>query len=344
MKHFLHACLTAAAAISLALGGCNRDEGSTTSSGGGSSTAPSGGNRTVVLGMVAKSQSNAVFQAAYAGAKAAAAELGPKYNATVRIDWQTPVDEDAQKQAEAIESLARKGVDGILCSSSEANTVTPAINRAVDAGVPVMMFDSDAPQSKRFAYYGTDNETCGRVLMAELAKIMDGKGTIAILAGNQSAPNLQARVKGIRDEMAKHPGIKELNNGSGVFYHAETPEQAAQRVQDAQRANPGIEGWAFIGGWPLFTASALQWQPGTVKCVSVDALPAQLPYLTSGHVQTLFAQDNYGWGYKSVQVLLEKVVNDKDPEQKIMIDPLTRVTKENAAEYGKNWEKWLGGK
>src|SRR5205823_4951733 len=56
----------------------------------------------IKIGMVAKSQSNAVFQAAYAGAKAAAAELGPKYNANVTIDWQTPADEDAQKQAQAI--------------------------------------------------------------------------------------------------------------------------------------------------------------------------------------------------------------------------------------------------
>ena len=60
----------------------------------------------IVIGLVAKSQSNPVFQAAYAGAKDAAQELGPKYGVEVVIDWQTPPDEDAQKQAEAIEQLA----------------------------------------------------------------------------------------------------------------------------------------------------------------------------------------------------------------------------------------------
>src|SRR5438067_9600137 len=94
----------------------------------------------ITIGLVAKSQSNAVFQAAYAGAKDAARELGEKYNADVTIDWQTPTDEDAQKQAEAIEALSRGGAQGIAVSCSEANTVTPAINRAVAAGSVVMCF------------------------------------------------------------------------------------------------------------------------------------------------------------------------------------------------------------
>ena len=47
----------------------------------------------------------------------------------------------------------------------------------------------------------------------------------------------------------------------------------------------------------------------------------------------LLAQDCYGWGYKSVQILLEKIVNNKNPDSERVIDPLTRVTKENADEY-----------
>ena len=296
----------------------------------------------ITIGLVAKSQSNAVFQAAYAGAKDAAKELGDKYNADITIDWQTPTDEDAQKQAEAIDGLARGGAQGIAVSCTEANTVTPAINRATNAGVFVMCFDSDAPRSKRFCYYGTDDITCGKAVTAELAKAMGDSGTIAVLAGNQSAPNLQSRVKGVREELKNHPNMKELNDGQGVFYHVETPEDAARAVQTAQTTNPQIQGWAMVGGWPLFTKNALKWEPGTVKCVSVDALPAMLPYLESGHVQALYAQDCYGWGHKSVEILLEKIMNGKDPESQRIIDPLTRVTKENVKEFGKNWDKWLG--
>jgi ribose transport system substrate-binding protein len=97
----------------------------------------------------------------------------------------------------------------------------------------------------------------------------------------------------------------------------------------------------MIGGWPLFTADALKWPPGSIKVVSVDALPAQLNYLKTGHVQMLLAQDCYGWGTKSLELLLEKIVNGKGPSDPMVIDPLTPVTTENVDTYGKNWEKWL---
>jgi ribose transport system substrate-binding protein len=294
----------------------------------------------LTIGLVAKSQSNPVFQAAHVGARDAVKELGAKYGVEITLDIQTPPDEDAQKQAEAVEQLGRAGAAGIAVSCSDANAVTGAIDKAVAAGAAVMCFDSDAPRSKRFCYYGTDDIVCGKLVMQELAKAMGDKGTIAILAGNQTAPNLRNRVKGVRDELALHNQMKLLDDG--VFYHVETPEKAAEAVNTAQTTNPGIEGWAMIGGWPLFTKNALRWKPGSIKVVAVDALPAQLPYLESGHVEVLLAQDCYGWGYKSIELLLEKVVKGKQPTETRVIDPLTRVTKENAADWAKKWDKWLG--
>lgn len=317
----------------LALAGCSSQEDAKPEK---RSAGPPG---RITIGLVAKSQSNPVFQAAYTGARDAARELGPKYGAQVVIDWQTPPDEDAQKQAQAIEQLARAGAQGIAVSCSDANACTPAINKAVDLGAAVMCFDSDAPRSKRFCYYGTDDATCGAAVMKELAAVMGGKGTIAILAGNQSAPNLQMRVKGVMEELAKHPDMKLIPDG--VFYHPETPEQAAEAVNRAQTTNPSIEGWAMVGGWPLFTKNALRWEPGTVKVVAVDALPPQLAYLESGHVAALYAQDCYGWGWRSVEILLEKIVKGKEPESQRIIDPLTRVTRETARQYGEKWKKWL---
>ena len=293
----------------------------------------------ITIGLVAKSQSNPVFQAAYAGAKDGAKELGPKYDVEVTIDWQTPPDEDAQKQAEAIEQLARGGAQGIVVSCSDANTVTPAINKAVELGSTVMCFDSDAPRSKRLCCYGTDDATCGKLVMQELARAMNDKGAIAILAGNQTAPNLQKRVQGVKDELKNHPNMKLIPDG--VFYHPETPEQAAEAVNTAQTTHPEIEGWAMIGGWPLFAKNALKWAPGSVKVVSVDALPAELGYVKSGYVAALYAQDCYGWGHKSVEILLNKIVKGEDPKEVKIVDPLTKVTKDNADEYVKNWDKWL---
>jgi ribose transport system substrate-binding protein len=296
-------------------------------------------NRKITIGIVAKSQSNPVFQAAHQGAQDAAKELGPKYGVDVTINIQTPPSEDAQKQAQAVEQLARQGADGIAVSCSDANALTPAIDKAVQAGAAVMCFDSDAPRSKRFAYYGTDDKTCGTRVIDDLAEVMGKKGTIAILGGNQTAPNLRTRVQAVKDTVAaKYPDIKVLD----TYYHQETPEQAAAEVQREQAAHPEIQGWAMIGGWPLFTRDALKWEPGSVKVVAVDALPPQLAYLKSGHVQELLAQDCYGWGAKSVQILLDKIVKNSDPEQPRVIDPLTKVTAADADEYAKKWDKWLG--
>jgi ribose transport system substrate-binding protein len=299
--------------------------------------ADAAGKKSYSFGLVAKSQSNPVFQAARTGAEQAAKDLGAKNALSIKIDWRTPNDEDAQKQAEAIEQLTLAGADGIAVSCSDANKLTDAINSAVKNGVPVATFDSDAPASKRFVTFGVDDLKCGEQVMDELAKIMEGKGVVAILAGNQNAPNLQKRVQGAKNAAKKYPGIKIRD----TYYHKETPQDSAAKVEQVMQANPDITGWAMIGGWPLFTDNALKWQPGTVKCVAVDALPPELAYLRSGHVQLLLAQQCYEWGYRSVEHLFNKVHFKKNPPAIKDVSPLVPVTKANVEEYAKNWEKWL---
>ena len=243
------------------------------------------------------------------------------------------------EQADAIDSLVRSGAQGIAVSCTEAGAVLEPINKAVDKGVAVMCFDSDCPQSKRLCYYGTDDEKCGTLVMQKLAAEMGDKGVIAILAGTESAPNLRRRVDAARAELKKHPGITEI--ASGAVYHKENAAEAAQALQDTQRAHKEITGWALVGGWPLFTKDALPWKPGEVKVVSVDALPAQLGYISSGHVNLLLAQDCYGWGHKSVEILVAKIVNKKDPSDKIIIDPLKEITKTNVDTWAESWKNWL---
>jgi ribose transport system substrate-binding protein len=170
----------------MALAGCTK-QAETTSGGGGENA----GKKKILIGFIGKSLTNDVFQAAQSGAKDAAKDLSAKYNVDIELEIRTPNDEDATKQAEAVEALTRMGAAGIAVSCSEANTLTPSIDKAVEKGVAVVCFDSDAPNSKRFAYYGTDDKSCGERIMTELAKVMGEKGAVAILAGNQSAPNLQ---------------------------------------------------------------------------------------------------------------------------------------------------------
>ncbi|MBC7835245.1 MAG: substrate-binding domain-containing protein, partial [Phycisphaerales bacterium] len=305
------------------------------SDGDGTARAP---KRSYVIGMIAKSQSNPVFIAARTGAEDAAKELGKQYGCEIKIDWRTPSSEDGQKQAEYLDALVAGGVDGVAISCSDAGVATLAIDSAVGKGVPVVCFDSDAPKSKRFAYYGTDDFACGQRVGQELAKAMGDKGVVAILAGNQNAPNLQSRVKGVREAMKGKKEITILD----TYYHAETAQDAVARIEQVQGANPQITGWAFVGGWPLYTQNALDKVRGKAKVVSVDALPPCLPYLMNGDVEILLGQKVYEWGYESVRLLMDKMVNNKAPADPIVKAELVPVTKANAQEYGKNWDLWLG--
>jgi ribose transport system substrate-binding protein len=305
-----------------------------------SGAAPSGTGeaKTYVIGLIAKSQNNPVFLAARTGANDAARDLGKKYGVEIKIDWRTPVSEDAQKQADYMEQLAAGAADGIAVSCSDAKTLKAAINSTVDKGIPVVCFDSDCPDSKRFAYYGTDDFACGQQVAKELAAAMGDVGVVAILAGNQTAPNLQKRVAGVKDELAKHSGIKIKD----TYYHKETGQDAVAKMEEVQRTNPEITGWALVGGWPLFNPNALDHIAGKAKVVSVDALRPQLAYVKSGEVQVLLGQKVYEWGYESVRLLMENLVDKKTPANPIVKADLVRVTKENADEYGKQWGRWLG--
>ena len=73
-------------------------------------------------------------------------------------------------------------------------------------------------------------------------------------------------------------------------------------------------------------------------------MPAQLKYVEKGIVQALIAQRVYDWGHRSVELLIDKVQDNKSPPAPRDIAKLDKVTKENVAAYGKNWDKWLGKK
>jgi ribose transport system substrate-binding protein len=316
-----------------AAGTTGGDTGGTTATTGSTATETSGKKLKIV--MIAKSSNNPVFQSAKTGAEAAAKELSEKYKADISVDWRTPNEEDAQEQARRIAQAVNDGANAILVSCSDAAKVTTAINDAVDKGVPVMTFDSDAPESKRFAFYGADDVDAGHQVMKELNAVTGGKGNFAILSGNQTAPNLQKRVQGVMEEAKNYPGLKYVN----TFYLVkESPQDASAEVTRAMNANPQIDCWAMVGGWPLFNTSLLDLDPNKVKIVSVDALPAQLAYIDKGIAPTLLAQPVYEWGHKSVEMIVDKVLLGKDV-QSVKMD-LVKVTKENLGTWAKQLKDW----
>jgi ribose transport system substrate-binding protein len=292
--------------------------------------------KTIKIALIAKSSTNPVFLSARTGAEAAAKELSAKYNIDIVIDWRTPPTEDGQVQAQRLAQAVNEGDDAAVISCSDAAKITGAINDAAARGVPVMTFDSDAPQSKRFAFYGVDDVASGEQVMSELAKQLGGKGKVAILAGNQNAPNLRKRADGVKKEAKKYPDIQIVN----TFYHIETPQDAAAEVVRVMNAYPDITGWAMIGGWPLFTKTLLtDLDPAKVKVVAVDALPAELPYVAKGIAPVLLAQPTYMWGHVSVEKVIDKVYLKKDVPEITRME-LVRVSKENLGTWARQLKAW----
>ncbi len=313
------------------LAACRGDQGAAPQPAAGAGARPG-----LRIAMIAKSSTNPVFLSARTGADAAARELSQSQGIPIEIVWMTPPAEDGQVQAQRIAQAVNEGANAILISCSDAGKVTGAIDDAVARGVQVMTFDSDAPQSKRFAFYGVDDVKTGESVMRELAPLMGGKGAVAILAGNQNAPNLRNRVLGVKQEAAKHPGITFVD----TFYHIETPQDAAAEVVRAQNANPQIQGWAMIGGWPLFTPTLLtDLDASKVKIVAVDALPVELVYVDKGLAPVLLAQPTYMWGYVSVQRIVDKIHLKRDVPAIIPMD-VVRVTKENLGTWARQLKSW----
>jgi ribose transport system substrate-binding protein len=312
--------------------GCQQEKAAPAPS--GTVQAPS--KKGLKIALIAKSSTNPVFLSARVGAEAAAKELTQKHGIPIEVAWLTPPQEDGQVQAQRIAQAVNEGADAVVISCSDAGKLTGAIDDAVARGIPVMTFDSDAPQSKRFAFYGVDDVKTGAAVMAELAQQMGGKGKVAILAGNQNAPNLQKRVDGVKQEAAKHPGIQIV----GVFNHIETPQDAAAEVIRVGNAYPEIQGWAMVGGWPLFTQTLLkELDPKKVKIVAVDALPVELPYVEKGLAPVLLAQPTYLWGHVSVNTVVDKIHLGKNVPAIIPME-LVRVSKDNLGQWARQLKDW----
>jgi ribose transport system substrate-binding protein len=320
------------------LGACGGEQPGAPASTAAPPTADPSRSPGLKIAMIAKSTTNPVFVSARKGAETAAKELGEKHGVPVQIVWMTPDHEDGELQATAIAQALKDRASAILISCSDADKVTSAINDAVARGVPVMTFDSDAAGSKRFAFFGMDDEKLGETVMRELAGLLHNKGSVAILAGSADAPNLRKRVDGVKREAARTPGIRIV----GTFNHPETPQDAAAEVLTRQQAYSQIQGWAMIGGWALAAPPRLlkELNPQKVKVVAVGALPAQLAFVENGLAPVLLALPTYDWGYVSVQRIFEKVQLKQEVPAIIPPMEVVRVTKDNLGTWARRLKTW----
>lgn len=145
------------------------------------------------------------WQTAAAGFAKAAAE----YDVTGEMRGPTTFD-PKDELAEFRNAVAERPA-GILVSVASRRLLAPEIDAAVDAGVPVITMDSDAPESHRLYFIGTNNLEAGRLGGSRLASLLNGKGNVVFfsIAGQE---NQDDRFKGYKDVLAASPGIKIVDN------------------------------------------------------------------------------------------------------------------------------------
>ena len=179
-----------------------------------------------------------------------------------------------------------------------------------------MTWDSDSPDSGRFTYLGVDNYEGGKAAADLLVRAMGTTGKVALLTGVPGAFNLEERIRGFKDGVGQYPGIQIVK----TVACNDDINLGVQVVEETMQATPDLSGWFFVGLWPLFAnrGSMPLWeaaaQSGKAKTVAFDTLPVELEYMKDGYLAGLVGQKYWGWGYDTVQMIYDRLVNGKQFE------------------------------
>ncbi|HYT69716.1 MAG TPA: sugar-binding protein [Vicinamibacterales bacterium] len=274
-----------------------------------------------------------VFNYAKIGAERQAKEYG-----NVDILWNGPTTADQLKQKEILESAITQRVDGIAISTLNGDFLTETINKAIDQGIPVVTWDSDAPKSKRIAFYGVDDFAGGRILGEQAVRLLNGKGKVAIIT-SVGATNLQRRLDGMKEALAKAPGIQIVE----VFDIKEDTVRCAELIATGTNRYPDLAAWLSTGGWPVFTRNATAAiDPAKTKLISFDTIQPALDLMRDGKVAVLLGQKYFGWGSEPVKLLYD-IKHGKMPPSPIIDSGVDLVTPENLDDYVAKWKKMESG-
>jgi ribose transport system substrate-binding protein len=159
----------------------------------------------------------------------------------VEIVYTASVNSDIAEQARVVEDTISKGVDAIGISCNEPTGCEAPINKAVEAGVPVMTWDSDSPNSQRFTYLGVDNVEGGKAAAELLKEALPDGGKVALLTGVPGAANLEARITGFKEGIQ---GSK-LEIVTTVACNDDI-NTGVQVVEETMQKYPDLKGWFFV--------------------------------------------------------------------------------------------------
>jgi len=277
----------------------------------------------LTFALVPKNTNNPFFDQAMAGCKKAEKEL----NGAIECLYVGPGEHGGgDEQAQMVQDLITKGVDGIAVSVANAPAIAAALQGAAGAKIPVLTWDSDLlPDAKgeRAAYVGTHNYEIGVNLAKIAMKIKPKGGKICIQSGGAAAANHNERMQGIRDtlagkESAQAPGDRLAGqngwtevDGCPLYTDDDFPK-SVQQLEDTLGKYPDLDAFIPTGGFPQFLPDAYRQvatkykakiASGALALVVADTLPVQIDLLKEGLASGNVGQRPFEMGYKAMYYL-----------------------------------------
>jgi len=228
------------------------------------------------------------------GMEKAGEELG------VRTEYVGPAEYDMNAMVSAFEQAIAKKPNGIVVVGFEPS-LDAIVNKAIDAGIPVVTVDADLPTSKRLAFVGTGNINAGKMGGEKMAALIGEKGKVAIMT-KPGQSNLEERVKGYKEAFAAFPGIE-------IVQIADTqsdPVIAAQAAAGLLQKYPDLAGIVCVegaGGSGAATAVKEAGLSGKVKVIAMDRGNEVLQAIEDGTISATVAQQTALMPYYATQIL-----------------------------------------
>ncbi len=276
---------------------------------------------TLRIAVIPKGLAHQFWLTIKAGAEAAAEEAGAE------ILWQGPHKEtEVEKQINIVQDMINSGVDGLVLAACDENALIPMVQKATDAGIPVITIDSGVASDLPLSFVATDNVAGAEMAANTLADLVGGEGNVGLIPFIKGAATSNMREEGFLKGIAAYPNI----NVSATLYCQSDVAKAMEVTQDMLTRNADLKGIfatnepAAIGAAQALKAAGKQDQ---VKLVAFDAAEEEISGLQEGSIQALVVQNPYRMGYAGVQAALAAIAGE--PVEKRIDTGVTVVTMEN---------------
>ncbi|MBL8228925.1 MAG: substrate-binding domain-containing protein [Bryobacterales bacterium] len=269
-----------------------------------------GGAKKKQIAVIPKATSHFFWVSVQAGALAAGNDLG------VDVLWNGPASEtEYSRQIQILDSMVARRVDAIAIAAAERKALVQSVERAVDANIPVTVFDSGLDSEKYMTFLATNNHEGGQLAARELAKLTDGEGEVALLMHAPGSQSTMDREKGFEETLAKEfPKLKIVARQFGQSDRAKSRAVA----ENFLAGNPKLKG-IFASAEPGSIGAALAVKArgleGKVKLVTFDSSDTLIDNLREGVIQTMIVQDPFKIGYESVRTLVDKLAGKTPPKR-----------------------------